>query len=122
MSVTQGIDVTSTQLNVLLLESDSNYALSLKQVIESSLSIAVTIVRTANIARKLLEQNHSRYFIGITSVLDLNSSTFEKVDLFSEFQLPVIAIVDKYEDNLRDQLIKHHVIDYVVKGNQFDST
>lgn len=122
MSVTQGIDVTSTQLNVLLLESDSNYALSLKQVIESSLSIAVTIVRTANIARKLLEQNHSRYFIGITSVLDLDSNTFEKVDLFSEFHLPVIAIVDKYEDNLRDQLIKHHVIDYVVKGNQFDST
>lgn len=122
MSVTQGIDVTSTQLNVLLLESDSNYALSLKQVIESSLSIAVTIVRTANIARKLLEQNHSRYFIGITSVLDLDSNTFEKVDLFSEFHLPVIAIVDKYEDNLRDQLIKHHVIDYVVKGNRFDST
>lgn len=121
MSVTQGIDITSTQLNVLLLESDSNYALSLKQVIESSLSIAVTIVRTANIARKLLEQNHSRYFIGITCVLDLDCSTFEKVDLFSEFQLPVIAIVDKYEDNLRDQLIKHHVIDYVVKGNQFDS-
>ena len=122
MSVTQGIDVTSAQLNVLLLESDSNYALSLKQVIESSLSIAVTIVRTASIARKLLEQNHSRYFIGITSVLDLDSNTFEKVDLFSEFHLPVIAIVDKYEDNLRDQLIKHHVIDYVVKGNQFDST
>ncbi len=122
MSVTQGMDVTSAQLNVLLLESDSNYALSLKQVIESSLSIAVTIVRTANIARKLLEQNHNRYFIGITSVLDLDSNTFEKVDLFSEFHLPVIAIVDKYEDNLRDQLIKHHVIDYVVKGNQFDST
>lgn len=109
------------QFDVLLLESDSNYALSLKQVIESRLQVSVTIVRTVAIAKKLLEENPHQYFIGITSVLGMDSSEFEKIDLLSEFGLPIIAIVEQYEDEMRDQLIKRHAIDYVVKGNKFDS-
>lgn len=108
------------KFNVLLLESDSNYALSLKQVIESHLPVGVTIVRTATVAKRLLEKEPNQFFISITSVLNLDSSAFEKIDLLGEFNLPVIAIVHHYEDEMRDQLIKRHVIDYVVKDNTFD--
>jgi diguanylate cyclase (GGDEF)-like protein len=109
-----------TKFNVLLLESDANYALSLKQIIEHSLPVAVTIARSIDVAKRLLSSDPNRFFISITSVLNVDSLAFEKLDLLAEFNLPVIAIVHHYEDEMRDQLIKRHVIDYVVKGNAFD--
>lgn len=110
---------TPTQFNVLLLDADANYANVLKQVIEGRLPVKVTIAHTLEAAKNLLQQDPNEFFIGITSVLDL--SAFEKVDLLGDFNLPVIAVVEQYEDEMRDQLIKRHVIDYVVKGNKFDS-
>ncbi len=111
---------TQAEVNILLLESDADYALSLKQVIESSLPAAVTIVRTAEVARRLLEKEANQFFLSITSVLNMDSLTFKKIDMLGEFNLPVIAIVNEYEDEMRDQLIKRHVVDYVLKGNKFD--
>lgn len=106
--------------NILLLEADTHYAVLLKQVVEGRLPVSVTITHTVEAARKLLLQDPDKFFIGITSVLDL--SAFDQMDLLGEFNLPVIVIVEQYEDEMRDQLINRHVIDYVVKGNKFDST
>ncbi len=108
-----------THFDVLLLEDDEGYANVLKGVIEECLPVSITVAHTPEQAKKLLTHTSSDFFIGITSVLDL--SAFEKVDLLGEFNLPVIAVVNQYEDEMRDQLIKRHMIDYVVKGNQFDS-
>jgi len=113
-----------TQFNVLLLGGDASYASVLKQALESRLPVVVTVVHTLEQAKKLLQQKSETFFIGITSidiasVLDL--SAFKNVDLLGEFNLPAIVVVDQYEDEIRDQLIKRHVIDYVVKGNKFDS-
>ncbi len=108
-----------TQVNVLLLEADEHYATLLKQVIEGRLPVFVTIAHHVEEARELLLQDPDKFFIGITSVLDL--SAFEKMDLLGEFDLPVIVIVEQYEDEMRNHLIKRRVIDYVVKGNRFDS-
>jgi diguanylate cyclase (GGDEF)-like protein len=112
--------VSQTKFNVLLLEPDTDYALSLKQVIEDSLPVGVTIARTIEAAKLLLRDNPNHFFISITSVLNVDSLVFEKIDLLGEFNLPVIAIVHQYEDDMRDQLIKRHVIDYVVKDNTVD--
>ncbi len=111
---------TKTKFNVLLLESDAGYALSLKQIIENSLPVEVTIANTPELAKRLLTDIPDQFFISITSVLNMDSLAFERIDLLGEFNLPVIAIVNHYEDEMRDQLIKRHVIDYVVKGNTFD--
>lgn len=108
------------KFNVLLLESDAHYALSLKQIIEDNLPVGVTVVHTTDAARHLLNTHQNQFFISITSVLNVDSLAFEKIDLLGEFNLPVIAIVQHYEDEMRDQLIKRHVIDYVVKDNAFD--
>jgi diguanylate cyclase (GGDEF)-like protein len=110
---------TPTHVEVLLLEDDIDYAIVLKQVIESRILAKVTIVEKAEDARALLQNSPDKFFISITSVFDL--SGFEKIDLLGEFGLPIIAVVDHFEDEMRDQLIKRHVIDYVVKGNRFDS-
>ena len=110
------------QLNVLLLEQDEDYALFLKQFIESHLPVSVTLVHTTVNARRVLTSSPKKFFIGITSVLNVETTEFDKVNLLGEFQVPVIAIVNEFEDEMRDQLIKHHVIDYVVKDNQIEST
>jgi diguanylate cyclase (GGDEF)-like protein len=113
-----------TQFNVLLLGGDAGYANVLKQALESHLPVMVTVAHTLEQAKKLLKQDANKFFIGVTSI-DIASvqdlSAFEKVDFLDEFNLPVIVVVDQYEDGIRDQLIKRHVIDYVVKGNKFDS-
>ena len=108
-----------THVEVLLLEDDIDYAVVLKQVIESRILTKVTIAQKAEEARTLLQNSPNKFFIGITSVFDLFG--FEKIDLLGEFGLPIIAIVDHFEDEMRDQLIRRHVIDYVVKGNRFES-
>ena len=105
---------------LLLVEDDADYALILKNAIEARLRVSVTIAHTVAEAKKLLQADPSQFFIGITSVLDLDASAFKKIDMLGKFNLSVIAIVNDYEDELRDQLIKRHVIDYVVKGSNFD--
>ncbi len=113
--------VSQAKFNVLLLEPDVNYSLSLKQIIEDNLPVGVTIAPSIEVAQRLLSEYPEQFFISITSVLNVDSLAFEKIDLLGEFNLPVIAIVHQYEDDLRDQLIKRHVIDYVVKDNTVDS-
>ena len=120
LRTTSRSQAAKTQFNVLLLESDADYALSLKQIIEDSLPVGVTIVPTTEAAKRLLNSHPHQFFISITSVLNVDSLAFEKLDLLAEFNLPVIPIVQHYEDEMRDQLIKRRVIDYVVKGNTFD--
>ena len=105
------------QYNILLIEANASFSTAFKKLIESRLPASVTIVRNAEMARKLLSTNNHHFFIGITSVLNLDSSEFEKVDTLGEFNIPIIAIVNDFEDEMRDKLIKHHVIDYVIKDN-----
>jgi diguanylate cyclase (GGDEF)-like protein len=108
------------QFHVLILDEDIPFATSLKYDIEDRLPVEVTIAFDLKDARSILEQNPDKYYSGITSVLNLDSNAFEKVDLFNEFELPVIALVNDYEDEMRDQLIKRSVVDYVVKGSKLD--
>ena len=103
--------------NILLIEANATFSTAFKKLIEGRLPASVTIVRNAEMARKLLSTNANHFFIGITSVLNLDSSEFEKVDTLGEFNIPIIAIVNDFEDEMRDKLIKHHVIDYVIKDN-----
>lgn len=110
----------SLHFSVLLLEENAEYANILKSAIEHKLSVLVTTVTTLAAARAVLAANPSKFFIGITSILNLDSVEFEKVDLLTQFNVAVIALVSSYEDDVRDQLIKHQVIDYVVKDHHID--
>ncbi len=110
------------QFHILVLEQDQHYALTLKLEIESQLRVNVVTVHSISAARLLLTEQPDTFFLGITSVINLDSDAFEKVDLLGEFNIPIIAIVSKYEDEMRDQLIKRHVIDYVVKDQSDDIT
>ncbi|WP_020182851.1 diguanylate cyclase [Methylotenera sp. 1P/1] len=114
--------VTAVQFQILVLEQDEQYAHTLKLEIESQLRVQVATVHSAAAARLLLTEQPNTFFLGITSAIHLDSDAFEKVDLLGEFNIPIIAIVSHYEDEMRDQLIKRHVIDYVVKGQSDDIT
>lgn len=108
-----------SHIDILLLDHDVDHSIILKQVIESRISAKVTVVKRIEEAKSILNNNSDKFFIGITSLLE--NDGFEKIDLLGEFGLPIIAIVDHFEDEVRDQLIKRHVIDYVVKGNSLDT-
>lgn len=104
--------------NILLIEADAAFSTAFKKLIENRLPASVSVVRNADMARQLLTNSApDHFFIGITSVLNLDSSEFEKVDTLGEFNISIIAIVNDFEDEMRDKLIKHHVIDYVIKDN-----
>jgi diguanylate cyclase (GGDEF)-like protein len=107
---------------ILVLEQNIEFSQALKVDIESELPVEVFTVSSLDSARTLLTAFPKKFFLGITSVLNLDSDAFEKVDLLGEFDIPVIAIVNHYEDEMRDQLIKRHVIDYVVKGHNTDTS
>jgi len=113
-------DSSSPLFHVLVLEQDIEFSQTLKVNIESQLPVEVFTVSTLDSARTLLKAFPNKFFLSITSVLNLDSDAFEKIDLLGEFNIPVIAIVNQYEDEMRDQLIKRHVIDYVVKGTSTD--
>ncbi len=106
--------------SVLLVDENVDYALSLKQVIEARLPVLVVIAHSISDAKKTFKKDPNQFFIGIASAVDFDESAFKQIDFLSSFNLSVIAIVNDYEDNMRDQLIKRHVIDYVVKGSNFD--
>lgn len=110
------------QFHILVLEQDTAFATHLKQEIELHLCVEVTTIASMVEARNSLMANPNQYFLSITSVLNLDSDAFEKIDLLGEFNIPVIAIVSHYQDEMRDQLIKRHVIDYVVKSQQLDTS
>ncbi|MDX1914805.1 MAG: diguanylate cyclase [Methylophilus sp.] len=107
---------------ILVLDQNIAFSQALKVDIESQLPVEVFTVSTLDSARTLLTAYPDKFFLGITSVLNLDSDAFEKVDLLGEFDIPVIAIVNHYQDEMRDQLIKRHVIDYVVKGHGSDTS
>jgi diguanylate cyclase (GGDEF)-like protein len=113
-------DSASALFHILVLEQDIEFSQTLKVNIENQLPVEVFTVSTLDSARTLLKAYPDKFFLSITSVLNLDSDAFEKIDLLGEFNIPVIAIVNQYEDEMRDQLIKRHVIDYVVKGASTD--
>lgn len=109
------------QYHILVVEQETDFARVLKQDIEVKLPVEVVLANTAEQARQLLIDYPEKFFLSVASVVNLDSDAFEKIDLLAEFQIPVIALVDEYEDELRDQLIKRHVVDYVVKDSRFET-
>lgn len=103
------------EFHILVLEQDVDFAKMLKFDIEKQLPAEVTTVNSIIAARHLLRKSPDKFFLSVSSVVHFDSEGFEKIDLLAEFNIPAIVIVDQYEDELRDQLIKRHVIDYVVK-------
>jgi diguanylate cyclase (GGDEF)-like protein len=110
------------QYHILVFEQDIDFAQTLKFDIEKQLPVEVTTVSSVSIARAILRKNPDKFFLSVSSVVNFDSESFEKIDLFAEFHIPAIVIVEKYEDELRDQLIKRHVIDYVVKDSTRSDT
>ena len=115
--------VIPSKFHILVLEQNVSFAQTLKYDIESKLPVDVTIINSVSIARAILRKEPNKFFLSVSSVVNFDSESFEKIDLLAEFHIPVIVIVEKYEDELRDQLIKRHVIDYVVKDiNRSDTS
>jgi diguanylate cyclase (GGDEF)-like protein len=106
------------EFHILVLEQDVEFAQTLKFEIEKEIDAEVTTVNSISIARTILKSNPDKFFLSISSVVNFDSESFEKMDLLAEFKIPAIVIVSQYEDELRDQLIKRHVIDYVVKDSR----
>ncbi len=102
---------------VLVLEQDIAFAQSLKFDLEKRLPVKVVMVHSLSASRLLLKRNPRQFFLSISTV----TKDFKQIDLLKSFNIPVIAVIDQYEDELRDQLIKKNVLDYVVKTTSADT-
>jgi diguanylate cyclase (GGDEF)-like protein len=103
------------EFHILVLEQDLDFAQMLKFDIEEQLPAEVTTVNSITDARETLTKKPEKFFLSVSRVAHFDFENFEQIDLLTEFNIPSIVIVDQYEDELRDQLIKRHVIDYVIK-------
>jgi len=102
---------------VLVLEQDVAFSQTLKFDLEKRLAVNVVTVHTLSTARLLLKRNPHKFFLSISSVTE----GFNQIDLLRSFNIPVIAMINQYEDELRDTLIKKRVLDYVVKTINMDT-
>jgi DNA-binding NtrC family response regulator len=101
----------------LVLEQDVNFAQTFKYDLEKHLPVSVVTVHSLSAARMLLKRNPRQFFLGISNVM----SDLKQVDFLKAANIPVIVFINQYEDELRDELIKRHVIDYVVKTTDSDT-
>jgi diguanylate cyclase (GGDEF)-like protein len=108
-------DTTTALFHILVLDQDAQFTHALKANIERQLPVEVLIVKSVKRAKVILKSYPENFFLGVTSTYIDDADAFEKVDLLGEFKLPMIVLVDQYTDEMRDQLIKRHVIDYVAK-------
>mgnify|MGYP003748617029 CR=1 FL=1 len=106
------------EFHVLVLEQDVAFAQSLKFDLEKRLPVKVVTVHSLSATQLLLKGNPHQLFLSISAV----AKDFKQIDLLQSFNIPVIAVIDQYEDALRDQLIKKNVLDYVVKTTSADTT
>lgn len=77
---------TPAQFYILVLEQDIEFAQTLKFNIEKRLPIEVATLNSLSIARMLLRESPEKFFLGITSVINLDSDAFEKIDLLEGIQ------------------------------------
>jgi diguanylate cyclase (GGDEF)-like protein len=112
----------TVKFHILVLDIEPGLANALKMDLETILPVEVTLASTMEQAQFILQNAPNKFFLSITSALSVDSEVFEKVDLLGDLEIPVIAIVSEYEDEMRDQLIKRHVIDYVVNTNTNDTS
>ena len=106
------------QFYVLVLEQDVNFTQTLRYDLEKHLPLSVVTLHSTIAAQMLFKRNPRQFFLGISSVM----SDFKQADLLKAANIPVIAFINQYEDELRDELIKRHVLDYVVKTTDTDTT
>jgi hypothetical protein len=106
------------QFYVLVLEQDVNFTQTLKYDLEKYLPVSVVTLHSLSAARMLFKKNPRQFFLGVSSVM----SDFKQADLLKAANILVIAFINQYEDELRDELIKRHVLDYVVKTTDTDTT
>lgn len=102
---------------VLVLEHDIAFAQSLKVDLEKRLPVNVVMVHSLSAARLLLKRNPHKFFLSISAV----KANMRQIDLLQSYHLPVIAIIDQFEDALRDALIRKNVLDYVIKTTNTDT-
>lgn len=105
---------------ILVFEEDTDFAQILKFEIEKKLPVEVVTVDALSNVHSLLEESPDKFFLSVINIEHLDSANFEKIDMLAEFNIPAIVIVEQYQDELRDQIIKRHVIDYVVKDGRSD--
>jgi diguanylate cyclase (GGDEF)-like protein len=96
-----------------------SYTQYLTKTIEQQLNAIVEVVSSIDQAKVILTENPEKFFLAIAKLNSSSANYYEEVDLLSDFNIPVIALVESYSEEVRNQLIKRHVIDYIVKGNNF---
>ena len=109
--------VDNLQQKVLVVDDSRAIRNVLCAQLQSVGEIASESAASLDETRQLLAENPQRFFV---AVLDLNlpaAPNGEIVDFVQQYEIPVVVLTGNLNDATRDQMLRHSLVDYVVKRN-----
>lgn len=101
---------------ILIVEDNKALSKLIAKKMEANLHFEVDVAYSLEMAKELVEGDNV-YFIAL---LDLNlpdAPDGEVVDFMIEHKVPSIVLTGTFDKEVREQILKKNVIDYVYKGN-----
>ncbi|KAF1719716.1 diguanylate cyclase [Pseudoxanthomonas wuyuanensis] len=100
---------------VLLVENSRAYTQLVAGAIREKLGLPVTVAATLAEARELL-QARDDWFMALTCLVLADADRDGVLDFFLARGLPTVVVSGVYDEALRQQVLRRHIVDYVLKS------
>jgi CheY-like chemotaxis protein len=103
--------------SVLIIEDNRALAKLLGEMIRHVSDIKIEIATSLTDCKKLIAKNPSRFTVSITDLNLPDAQNGEAVEYLRKHEVPVIVLTGSYDEKVREKILEHGIIDYVVKDN-----
>ncbi|MEO5334389.1 MAG: fused response regulator/phosphatase [Magnetococcus sp. YQC-5] len=107
----------SSELCILIVEDSRSLAVAMQRLIRSQLGLRADIAASLEQARGLIDGDRNRYVLAILDLTLPDATKDEVVHEITNRGIPSIIFSNLYDENLREELLEHGVIDFVVKSS-----
>jgi len=102
---------------ILIVEDSTFFALMVKQGVEERIGAEALIVNSMADAKRAVEESDRPFFLSLVDVILPDCSEGEVAELMADYNISCIVFSGIYSDDLRERLLSHKAIDYVVKDS-----
>lgn len=104
---------------VLVVEDSSTVTKILKYVFESQTEFEFLFVDSLKETKKQLEKNESEFFAAVVDLHLPDAPHGQAIELVRDSGIPTIVLTARIDENKRDLLISHGVVDYIIKESRY---
>lgn len=104
-------------ITVLLVEDSRTVRFQLRGFIGQLERVTLVEAETLAEARSLLDANPQRFFCAILDLTLPDATGSEIVELVHGYQLPIIVLTSSIDPEIRQAVLEHRVIDYMLKSS-----